>query len=172
MFVCSQIGGKCETCTFVQALRLCAGRTAHRGSRGIALLFLDHGTRRGWGVSVTPRPLFTPRERPGTHCTGGWVGPRVGLDSCRKSRPHQDSIPDRPGRSQSLYRLSYRAPNRKKVTWNGIAAVQSVSSVLIPLVMEKYFAVKLRALLNAASSISVHVFLWCPRAVNSLLIRE
>jgi len=34
-------------CTVVQALRLCTGRTAHRGSRGIALLFLDHGTRRG-----------------------------------------------------------------------------------------------------------------------------
>ena len=33
--------------TFVQALRLCTGRTAHRGSRGIALLFHDHGTRRG-----------------------------------------------------------------------------------------------------------------------------
>jgi hypothetical protein len=46
-------------CTLVQALRPCTGRTAHRG-RGIALLFHDHGTRRGWGVSVTPRPLFTP----------------------------------------------------------------------------------------------------------------
>ena len=33
--------------TLVQALRLCTGRTAHRESRGIALLFLDHGTR--WG---------------------------------------------------------------------------------------------------------------------------
>ena len=30
-----------------KALRLCTGRTAHMGSRGIALLFLDHGTRRG-----------------------------------------------------------------------------------------------------------------------------
>ena len=49
-------------CTLVHALRLCAGRTAHRGSRGIALLFHDHGTRRGWGVSVTPRPFFTPRK--------------------------------------------------------------------------------------------------------------
>jgi hypothetical protein len=47
-------------CTLVQALRLCRGRTAQRGSRGTAPLFLDHGTRRGWGVSVTPRPLFTP----------------------------------------------------------------------------------------------------------------
>jgi hypothetical protein len=29
---------------------------------------------------------FYPRERPGTHCTGGWVGPRAGLDRCGKSR--------------------------------------------------------------------------------------
>jgi hypothetical protein len=50
------------TCSLVQALRLCTGRTAHRRSRGIVLPFLDHGTRRGWGVSVTPRPLFTPGE--------------------------------------------------------------------------------------------------------------
>jgi hypothetical protein len=28
------------------------------------------------------RPRFTPGERtPGTHCTGGWVGPRAGLDT-------------------------------------------------------------------------------------------
>jgi len=33
-------------CTLVQALRLCTGPTAHRGSRGIALLFHDHDTRR------------------------------------------------------------------------------------------------------------------------------
>jgi len=31
----------------VQALRLCTGRMAHKASRGIALLFHDHGTRRG-----------------------------------------------------------------------------------------------------------------------------
>jgi hypothetical protein len=58
---------------------------AQRGSRGIPLLF-SLGT--GWGlvVNATPRPLY-PRESPGTHCTGGWVGPRAGLDGCRKSRP-------------------------------------------------------------------------------------
>jgi len=27
-----------------------------------------------------------PRERPGTHCTGRWVGRRAGLDRCGKSR--------------------------------------------------------------------------------------
>jgi len=51
-------------CTLVQALRLCTGRTAHRGSRGIALPFLDHGTRRGWGVRVTPWSFFTPGKDP------------------------------------------------------------------------------------------------------------
>jgi hypothetical protein len=34
-----------------------------------------------------------PRERPNTHCAGGWVGPRAGLDRCEKSRPYRDSIP-------------------------------------------------------------------------------
>jgi hypothetical protein len=51
-------------CTLLQALRLCTGRTAYRGSRGIPLLFHDHDTRRGWRVSVTPRPLFTPGKDP------------------------------------------------------------------------------------------------------------
>jgi hypothetical protein len=42
------------------------------------LLFLNLGSRRVWVVSFTPRPRFTPGERaPGTHCTGGWVGPRA-----------------------------------------------------------------------------------------------
>jgi hypothetical protein len=46
------------------------------------LLILDLGTRWGWVVSVTPRPRFNPRERtPSTNCTGGWVGPRAGLDA-------------------------------------------------------------------------------------------
>jgi len=40
----------------------------------------------GWDVNVTPRPLY-PRQRPGTHCIGGRVGPRACLDGCGKSRP-------------------------------------------------------------------------------------
>ena len=34
-------------CTLVQALRLCTGRTVHRGRRGLVVLFLDHGAGRG-----------------------------------------------------------------------------------------------------------------------------
>jgi hypothetical protein len=37
---------------------------AQRAGRGIALLFHDHGTRRGWVVSSTPRPHFTPGKDP------------------------------------------------------------------------------------------------------------
>ena len=46
-------------CTLVQALSLCTGRTAHMGSRGIALLFLDRGTRWGEG-STSPHGRFLP----------------------------------------------------------------------------------------------------------------
>ena len=35
---------------------------------------------------VKGRPLY-PRERPGTHCIGGWVGSRAGLGGCGKSPP-------------------------------------------------------------------------------------
>jgi hypothetical protein len=68
----------------------------------------------GWVVNATSRPLY-PRERPGTHSIGGWMGPRVGLDGCGKSRPHWDSIPGLS--SKSLYRLSYPGPLVKSVTF-------------------------------------------------------
>jgi len=35
----------------------------------------------------------SPRERPGTHCIRGWVGPRVGLDWWGKSRPTPEFDP-------------------------------------------------------------------------------
>jgi hypothetical protein len=63
--------------------------TGQRVSRGIALLILNLGTRRGWVVSTMPRPLY-PWERPVTHCTGGWVGPTASLDVYEKSCPHWD----------------------------------------------------------------------------------
>jgi hypothetical protein len=47
------IMGKEVKCTLVQALRLCTGRKAHRASRGIALLFYDHGTRSDKQIYLT-----------------------------------------------------------------------------------------------------------------------
>ena len=41
----------------------------------------------GMGGQRHARPgRFTPREWPGTHCIGGRVGPRAGLDGRGKSR--------------------------------------------------------------------------------------
>ena len=88
-------------------LGLCTGRTAHRGNRGIALLFLDHGTRRGWEVSVTPRPLFTP----GKYLVpilqeAGWA-PGLVWTGAENLAPTRIRFPDHPTHSQSLYRLRY-----------------------------------------------------------------
>jgi len=81
---------------------------AQRVGTGIALLFHDHGTRRGWVVSSAPRPHFTPgKDLVPIVQEAGWApGPvRTG----EKSRPHRDSIPDRSVRSQSIYQLCYPA---------------------------------------------------------------
>jgi len=44
------------------------------------------------GLVVRPRcGHFTLGKRPGTHGIGGWVGPRDGMDSCGKCRPHPSS---------------------------------------------------------------------------------
>jgi hypothetical protein len=40
----------------------------------------------GWVVNATPLPLY-PLEKHGTYCIGGWVGPKAGLDGCRKISP-------------------------------------------------------------------------------------
>ena len=61
-------------------------------------------------VSSTPLPHFTPGQDLVPILQGaGWAPGPVWTGG--KSRPHRDSIPDRPARSQSLYRLSYRAHN-------------------------------------------------------------
>jgi hypothetical protein len=57
---------------------------------------LDEGE---WSAS-RPGRAFTPGERtPGTHCTGGWVGPRADLDTEDRGKnfcPHRKSNPNRP----------------------------------------------------------------------------
>ena len=96
-------------CNLVQALRLCTGRTAHKGSRGIALLFLYHGTRRRWGVSVTLWPLFNPRKDPAPIVQEAGWGPRPVWTGVENLAPTGIRSPDHPARSQLLYRLRYSA---------------------------------------------------------------
>jgi len=74
---------------------------AQRVGRDIALLFHDRSTRRGWVVSSKPRPHFIPGKDPEPILQEVVWAPRS-VWTGGKSRPHRDSIPDRPARSQSL----------------------------------------------------------------------
>jgi hypothetical protein len=95
----SKSKGKVHPCTGTEAL---TGRTAHRGSTGIALLFHDHGTRRRWGVSVTRRSLFTPGKDPVSIVQeAGWSSGSV-WTSAENLAPTGIRSPDRPVYSQSL----------------------------------------------------------------------
>jgi hypothetical protein len=51
---------------------------AHRGSRGIALLF-NLGTRWWWMVNTTSWPFYRLGRSPGMHCIEGWVSLRASL---------------------------------------------------------------------------------------------
>jgi hypothetical protein len=44
-------------------------------------------------VNAMSQLLYPWGKRHGTHCTEGWVEHRAGLDQCRKSHLHWDSIP-------------------------------------------------------------------------------
>ena len=78
-------------------------------------------------VSSTPRPHFTSgKDTLPILQEAGWApGPvRTG----GKSRPNRHSIPDRPARSQSLYRLSYPAQNNRCTRYNFLIATDRSAS--------------------------------------------
>ena len=104
---------------------------AQRGSRGIALLFHDLGTRWRWVVSVTPQQPLPPgktrqplyRRLVGTQGRYGQmqkISPPTGIRS-----------PDRPARSESLYRLSYPDPQNIEVTQKNIRNATGKKKILI-----------------------------------------
>jgi hypothetical protein len=84
---------KVKCITLVQALRLCTGRTAHRGSRGITLFIHNHGTKRGEGSASRPDDSLPPGK---TRCPlyRRLGGPQNWSGQVRKiPPPHGDSIP-------------------------------------------------------------------------------
>src|SRR5215468_8866324 len=86
-----------------------------RGVRGIVLLFLDLGARRG-GWSAPHPGRFTPGNDPVPIVQeAGWA-PGPFWTWAKNLAPTGIRSMDRPARSQSLYRLSYPAhPNQSSV---------------------------------------------------------
>jgi len=106
-------------CTVVQALRLCTDRRAHRGSRGIALLFLDHSNRRGWGTASLPGRSLPPgktrnplyRRLVGTkgRCGQVWkILPPPGFDPRTKAVKFQENWPVFSATSKSIICLMWQ----------------------------------------------------------------
>jgi hypothetical protein len=56
-----------------------------------------------------------PGKRPGTHCTGGWVGPGPVWTAAEILAPTGIRSQDRPARSESLYRVRYPGPQQVPV---------------------------------------------------------
>ena len=79
----------------------------------------------GWVVNATLQQLYS-RERSGTHCTGGWVGPRAGLDGCGKYHPHRDSIP---GPCSNWANPALFSWKRGEIHFFGILSVKSVTGL-------------------------------------------
>jgi len=78
---------------------------------------MTNDTRKGWGVSVTSRPLFTPGKDPVPIVQeAGWApGPfRTGAENLA---PTGIRSLDRPIRNQSLYRLRYPAHGFGEEVW-------------------------------------------------------
>jgi len=77
-------------------------------SRGVALLFLDHGTRRGGWSASRPGRSLPPGKDPVPIVQGAGLAPGPVWTGAANFVPIGIRSPDRPARSQSLYRLSYR----------------------------------------------------------------
>ena len=145
-----------------------------QGSRGIALLFHDNGTRRGWGVSVTPRPLFTPGKDPAPIVQeAGWA-PGPVWTGAENLSPTGIQSPYCPACSQLLYRLcswTIHNSNLQDATWN---MLQHKIRYTLPFVTQHH---DITPLINLQQHmVTPFIFTWwrivlkCKKSVNSLLI--
>jgi hypothetical protein len=65
---------------------------------------------REWVFKATPLPLVSQKIYPVPLVKeAGWVPRRIQKDT-KNIAPNEIRSPDRPGRTESLYRLSYRSP--------------------------------------------------------------
>ena len=85
-------------------------------------------------VSTTPRPLY-PRERPGAPVPEAGWSPGPVWTGAENLVPTGIRSPDRPARSESLYRLSYNNSNNSNNHNNNTAdaVTYGVEATLVPL---------------------------------------
>jgi hypothetical protein len=70
---------------------------------------MTNGTRTGWGVSVTSRPLSTPGKDTAPIVQEAWWAPGPVWRGAEYLAPTGIRSPDRPVLNQPIYRLSYQA---------------------------------------------------------------
>ena len=78
---------------------------ALRVSRGFLYSSFNPKVRWGLGSQRHASAALPPENRPGTHCTGVFVGLKASLDGCGRIAFSGIRSPVRPARSESLYRL-------------------------------------------------------------------
>ena len=61
-----------------------------RGGVQVALALSLTSAPDGVGSQSHAPVALPPGKKPGSHCTGGWVGSRADLGGCRPSGPHRD----------------------------------------------------------------------------------
>jgi hypothetical protein len=89
--------------------------------------FFDLGTRWRWVFSFTPPPLYSQGKSPRYPLDkrlGGLQSRSGHCDEQKNSSPRRESKPDRPARSQSLYRLSYHG------SWYRLSGIRQAEKVL------------------------------------------
>jgi hypothetical protein len=88
---------------------------AQRESTGIAHSFFNFGTRWGWVVNATPRSLYPRKTAPVLIVQeAGWA-PGPVWTGAENLAPTGIQSPDRPARSELVYRLSCRGPQRSNI---------------------------------------------------------
>ena len=66
-------------------------------------------------------------NRPSTHCVGGWVGPRAGLDRCGVDKItcfHRDSTPEQ----SNLWRVAVTIPTEQSRNYAFVSASKKAFS--------------------------------------------
>jgi hypothetical protein len=77
-------------------------------------------------VKATPWPLY-PQDWPGTHCLGVWVGPRAGVDGCRRFGPTGFRPLDIPAHNEPLHWSHYPSPHFQRRAYEFVFGLQVLS---------------------------------------------